>query len=269
MTKVTLRSSGRVERALAHELGLSRRVIIHWLRERRVAFEGARLRKADQVTAGQSLSLNLEGPLGRWILPATEPGELIAQGEGWVAIHKVSGEHSHIVMPFEMNTAVNRLVAHDSGVATAGDAPLEGGLVHRIDRGCSGCLIGATDPESWERLRLAFHEGRVIRRYLARVSDVDVAAGESRAPLRQVAPKRVEVSEEGRPCHTRWRPLGAGYLQVEIMSGHRHQIRVHLAHAGHPLIGDDRYGGVEAERLMLHCQRLEFPGGKVEVSAPF
>ena len=144
------------------------------------------------------------------------------------------------------------------------------GLVHRLDRDTSGALAFALDPETRDALRALFRHHRIERRYLALVAgaprgergEVDLALrDEYEGGRRGVA----RTGEPARPALTRWRVverfLAAALLEVELETGRQHQIRVHLAHVGLPVLGDRLYGKdaprlVSAGRQMLHAQRL-------------
>jgi len=265
--------SGRPERVLAQQLGLSRRVVVAWLHERRIrSATGETLRKGDRVESGQALELRLEGVLGEWVRPAPTPLPVLAHGDDWVAINKPAGLPSHLSMPFEDQTALNHLVAHHVGSATAGDDPLQGGLVHRLDNDASGALLAATSPQKFQLLRRAFTEAHVRRVYRARVSGVSEAlpsgAGEIVEPLVARGAK-VVVDASGRATRTLWRCLDdQGLVELELKTGHRHQIRVHMASQGWPIVGDSLYGGAPASRLALHCVELGWEDGRVVSPIP-
>ena len=146
------------------------------------------------------------------------------------------------------------------------------GLVHRLDRDTSGALAFALDPEMREALRTLFRHHRIERRYSALVTGVPREdRGEVDLPLRDdyEGGRRgvARTGEPARPALTRWRVVerfpGAALLEVELETGRQHQIRVHLAHGGWPVLGDSVYGKdvrspVRVRRQMLHAQRLGF-----------
>jgi 23S rRNA pseudouridine955/2504/2580 synthase len=169
-------------------------------------------------------------------------------------------------------------------------------LAHRLDRGTSGCLIVARKPSSLRVLHALLREGRFEKGYLALVAG-HWSLGRKRidAPLRtdiRVGGERtVKVHPGGKPSVSEFRPvqffgkrasrsLRATLLEVALHTGRTHQIRVHAAHAGHPVAGDDKYGdeafNLRARELglarpFLHAHRVSFEwpdGGMVSVSAP-
>jgi len=146
------------------------------------------------------------------------------------------------------------------------------GLVHRLDRDTSGALAFALDPATRDALRALFRHHRIERRYLALVAgaprgergEVDLALRDDYEGGRRGVAR---PGEAARAARTRWRVVerlpGAALLEVELETGRQHQIRVHLAHAGLPVLGDGVYGGdarapVAVRRQMLHAQRLGF-----------
>ena len=159
----------------------------------------------------------------------------------------------------------------------------EAGLVHRLDRGTSGCLMVAKTLEASEFLQeeLRIREGRIQKRYLAVVTGRPPRRGEFTLHFtsRYRGSKKVKVQDEG--DHTvrgrcRWwrrddLDPGAGRKVVEvdlIGPGRRHQIRAGLAHLGMPIVGDTLYGGPAAERIMLHACSVTIEGRKVEAPIP-
>jgi 23S rRNA pseudouridine1911/1915/1917 synthase len=146
------------------------------------------------------------------------------------------------------------------------------GLVHRIDRDTSGAMAFALSPDARAGLIDAFRDHRIERRYLALVAGVPrTDEGVVEAPLREayVGGKRgvARRGERARPALTRWRVVErfarAALLEVDLGTGRQHQVRVHLAHVGLPVLGDDVYGDkapppVRVRRQMLHARTIAF-----------
>ncbi len=157
--------------------------------------------------------------------------------------------------------------------------------VHRLDRETSGVVLLARDARTASRLGRAFAAGSIHRRYLAVVSPSPAQAFEVEGRLRRVLdPQRFRFAlasgaeEGGKPSHTRFRRLevreGRALVEASPTTGRTHQIRVHLAAAGSPIVGDRVYGGPDergAPRCLLHAQRLSLalPGaGETVLEAP-
>lgn len=155
-------------------------------------------------------------------------------------------------------------------------------LAHRLDRDTSGLLVIAKKRRALVELHRMLRDGEVRKIYVAAVKGRwEGGPRELRESLHKYVnargERRVSVHEEGQNAETRVRPLKVGerfsLLELRLMTGRTHQIRVHLAHAGHPVLGDDKYGDFElnralarqgVKRLLLHAQRLAFqhPAGE-------
>ena len=168
--------------------------------------------------------------------------------------------------------------------------------LHRLDKATSRVLLFARDAGAAREWRLAFEQGRVAKRYLALVRGWPAAAGEIDHPLAR-APERPPAGQPRVPAVTRFRrlacfewPFGDGrhptsryaLVEVEPLTGRRHQIRRHFKHIAHPLVGDSTHGKgahnravaqwLGVARLWLHATRLELPagvlGGALRIEAP-
>lgn len=139
-------------------------------------------------------------------------------------------------------------------------------LVHRLDRETSGVMMFAKDGRFAEALRARWNE-LTEKTYLARVEGaLDAASGVFDSPLREdddgYRVRCVPLERGGRPARTEWKRLsavrGTTLVEVSLKSGRKNQIRVHFAGAGHPVVGDVKYGAHPAPRLCLHAKRLAF-----------
>jgi len=141
-------------------------------------------------------------------------------------------------------------------------------LAHRLDRDTSGCLALGRHPKALRKLGRLFREGRVEKTYWALVRGVpENESGIVDAPLSKTGTRsgwRVHVDPAGKPARTRWAVRacrdGISFLECFPETGRTHQIRVHLAHIGLPILGDVAYGGVKRDGpLALHARRLVLP----------
>lgn len=190
-----------------------------------------------------------------------------------VVVDKPSGLSVHRGLAAERDTVVARLLA-------AGRPPH---VVHRLDRGTSGALVVARDPESAQRLGTAFAEGRVMKEYLALVRGVppDEVVVDHPIP-RDEGGARIDAITEVRTlavgvlAGSTLRETRYALVSARPRTGRFHQVRRHLKHLGHPLIGDTTYGrsehnravreGCGLDRLALHALRIAIDG--VTVTAP-
>ncbi len=206
-------------------------------------------------------------------------GAVLFENDGVLVLDKPAG------MAVHGGSGVNQGVIENLRAVRPDARFLE--LVHRLDRETSGCLLIAK-KRSWLRaLHAELREGRVDKRYWALVRG-RWQGGRTNAPLqrnvRRSGERVVQVDPEGQAARTRFSALenhpGATLMEAVLDTGRTHQVRVHAAHAGHPLAGDDKYGDDAfnrelrrhgLERLFLHAHHigLTLPdGGELSVSAP-
>jgi 23S rRNA pseudouridine1911/1915/1917 synthase len=194
---------------------------------------------------------------------AADGSVIVVDKPAGLVVHPGAGHHT--------GTLAQGLLARFPELAEVGQ-PDRPGIVHRLDVGTSGLLVVARTPDAYRSLvgQLAAHT--VDRRYLALVwGTVASDAGLVDAPIGRAAtdPTQMAVAANGRPARTRYqvlgrftRPVEATLLECRLETGRTHQVRVHLAAIGHPLVGDARYGGqrasMPADRPFLHAHRLAF-----------
>jgi 23S rRNA-/tRNA-specific pseudouridylate synthase len=197
-------------------------------------------------------------------------------GGGLVALAKPAGLHS--VRGRSGATVASYVAARFPAATTTGQYAADGGLVHRLDRDTSGVLLAATDSETYQRVRAMFRRRQVTKTYLALVEGavesrftIDLALARRRARVVAAGP-----SDRALPATTRVQPLDGSatwsLVAATTKSGVAHQIRAHLALAGHPIIGDRKYGGQIAppdtrDGQLLHALRVTLPD-LIDVAAP-
>jgi 23S rRNA pseudouridine1911/1915/1917 synthase len=264
----------RVDRAIAELYDLPVNAVRRLLLVDRVRVDGRRVKKGDSVRAGSTI--RLEGH-GAWLVPSSAHAvPQLYVDEHVIVVDKPAGMPCHPLVPGEGGSVVDALVAHFADIAVASEDPREGGLVHRLDTGTSGCLAVARDRATWTALRSAFRDGAVGKTYLALVEGavshalvIDDALGHDPAD-----PRRMVALAGGQRATTHVTPLSVtpshSLVEVRADGGRRHQVRVHLAIAGHPLVGDVLYGAAQQEETpwhLLHASSLQVPGLR-SVTAP-
>ncbi|MEM6392282.1 MAG: RluA family pseudouridine synthase [Planctomycetota bacterium] len=269
--------SCRLDAWLAEALGVSRGRVVRLLGEGRVRVHGRVVTerwKGRMVEGGWELEVGLSGDQAEVDRPIAEAGgeAVLAEGDGWVVLDKPAGTPVHPLWADERGTLVNTLAAKWPGVIGVGEGGLRSGVAHRLDVPTSGCVVLATEQGAWERLRAAFSEHRVLKRYRAVVRGrLEGPRDEwERVALRLAVtrhrPARVGVvsadDPAGRRCRLGYRVVellaDATVVEVDLETGFLHQVRAMFAHLRHPVLGDVDYGGEEPRvgRLMLHAERL-------------
>jgi 23S rRNA pseudouridine1911/1915/1917 synthase len=237
--------------------------------------------KGQPVSAGSRIEVaSFQAPAAQRPIPEPEaPLSILAEGDGWIAVEKPAGTPVHPLEEEERGTLLNALIARFPEILGVGEAGLRSGVVHRLDVETSGALLFATREDRWRKLREAFRRHRVHKRYRAIVAG-ELAGGGDLALHMGVSrhrPARVRVRPAGAPgsrmTSLHWRAVGSGagatLVEVEPVTGFLHQIRVALAHLGHPILGDALYGeggAPYAPRQMLHAAGIGYR--KIEVSSP-
>ncbi|HSY39649.1 MAG TPA: RluA family pseudouridine synthase [Polyangia bacterium] len=246
-----------------------------------VRVDGRAARKGARLIAGQTVELDdaggaAEAPDARRVRadPAVPISVLLIDG-AFIAVDKAAGVPSHPQAAGETGTVANGLAARFPECATASPDPREGGLVHRLDTGTSGVLIAARSSAAWASLRSALSQAGCAKTYLAEVVGTPADTGASNAPIGRVGRRgaRVRVDGGGRnplPAHTTWEVVErrgeTTLMRVRLSKGRTHQVRAHLAAAGHPIVGDELYGDGVGD-LHLHAASVRFvdPGSGREI----
>jgi 23S rRNA pseudouridine1911/1915/1917 synthase len=245
----------RLDRFLADQLGISRTQSARLIAEKRVSIGGKPARASRLLSRGEQVTIQLpEREPPRSLQPRAIPLKIVFEDEHLAIIDKPAGLVVHPAPGHWNDTLVNALVAR--GTTLAGGAEGRPGIVHRLDRDTSGLMIVAKTATAHSRLSAAIAGHRVRRSYAALVwghlasSPVLIDAPIGRHPQDR---KRMIVSAKGRAARTEAilvaRFAVMDLLRLELHTGRTHQIRVHLAHLGHPLLGDPVYGGGGSRRI--------------------
>jgi 23S rRNA pseudouridine1911/1915/1917 synthase len=279
-------SSQRVDRFVADAAGLSRSYVQRLISAGRLTHDGVPLKANTLVGAGAVLALEIPAAVHLDLAGEAIPLEIAYEDADLLVVNKRHGLVVHPSPGHDSGTLVNALLGRAAGADYGGIAGVRRpGIVHRLDRDTSGLLIVAKTDLAQASLMAQLKARRVKKTYLALVQgSVAAAVGRIEAPIGR-DPKmrtRMAVVNDGRASTTgyRVRERFADWtlLEVDLITGRTHQIRVHLEAIGHPIAGDPVYGtgtsrrGPDGlERLFLHAWRLEFSspsrGDLIRVSA--
>ncbi|HPQ81262.1 MAG TPA: RluA family pseudouridine synthase [bacterium] len=220
---------------------------------------GGRCAKASrQVSAGDRVVVKIPPPRVAAAVPEGIPLEILYEDRDIVVVAKPAGMVVHPAAGHPGGTLVNALMAHCKDLSGIG-GELRAGIVHRLDKGTSGCIVAAKNDAAHSSLAAQFKARTVSKSYLALVfGSMKAEGGEFDKPIGRSKFDRKRMSSrtgKGRSSLTRWRVAERvgkdfSWLEIELKTGRMHQIRVHFSEAGHPLVGDSTYGGIKrAKRL--------------------
>lgn len=244
----------------------------------RVRVNGRRCRKGLDVTPSDKVEVELSPASAAIVANSALPLRVLYRDEEILIADKPGLMPCHPLRAGEAETLMNAVVARFPQAAYAGPNRLEGGLIHRLDNGTSGAVMVALTPAAFTRLRAALRNKEILRSYLALVDGAVERPLELDAPIAHhprnprkmavVHDPRMVAKLKARAAVTVVKPLRRAnsftLVEVKPSTGSRHQIRVHLADAGFPLIGDTLYGGpkvqsLPARRFFLHLAELQIP----------
>lgn len=269
----------RLDKALAELLPeLSRERLKSLIVEGEVTTDGRTLNPSVKVAAGQLYAVNIPAPAEAEAIAQDIPVNIVHEDADLIVVDKPAGLVVHPAAGNLDGTLVNALLHHCRGELSGIGGVARPGIVHRIDKDTSGLLVVAKSDRAHEGLAQQFKAHSIDRLYAAIVyglpqpsaGTVDTWIGRSDADRKKMA-----VHREGRGKHavTHYRTIerlaGAALVECKLETGRTHQVRVHMAHLGHPLIGDpvysrDRKGfktileTLRFKRQALHAKRLGF-----------
>ena len=261
----------RIDIVLADRASVTRTLAQRALKTGDITVNGEPTRPSYRLEPGDSVEGDVPEPV--FAAPEAEDIPIVVRysDERVIVVSKPAGLVTHPASGHHTGTLVNALL--NMGIPLAAQGSTRPGIVHRLDKDTSGLLLVAKDDEAHAFLVESMRGRRITRRYLALVRGVPASpSGTVEAPIGRHPTRRqkMTVIAGGRPSVTHYEVIeDAGQmalLEVTLETGRTHQIRVHLGHLGHPVMGDRTYGGVSdlskgigLARPFLHAWRLSFP----------
>ena len=260
----------RVDAWLAVSLeNVTRSAAQRLLEEGWVTCGGKPLAKNYKLNGAETLEVSLPDPEPVDVLPQDIPLDVVYEDADVIVVNKPKGLVVHPAPGHPDGTLVNALLHHCGDSLSGIGGELRPGIVHRIDRDTSGLIIAAKNDFAHQKLAAQLQDHTLARIYRCIVTgNLREDAGTVNAPIGRhpVDRKKMAVVSNGRPAVTHWTVLerfpGFTYVECRLETGRTHQIRVHMAHIGHPILGDTVYGNKKPvpglQGQCLHAVGLRF-----------
>ena len=263
--------------------GLTRSAAARLIETGQVLVDGKPARKSAKLAGRETVEVTLPDPEPADALPQDIPLDVVYEDDDVIVVNKPSGLVVHPAPGHPDGTLVNALLHHCGGSLSGVGGELRPGIVHRIDRDTSGLIIAAKNDAAHQALAAQLADHTLARTYEAvAVGSFREDGGTVDAPIGRCPSdrKKMAVVPNGKRAVTHWEVLerfpGLTHVRCRLETGRTHQIRVHMAHLGHPIYGDTVYGGKKPVPGLtgqcLHAVGLRFvhprTGETVELSCP-
>lgn len=264
----------RLDQFLAAMTGLNRSEAQRWLKKGAVMLSSGKAAKANyRLPEGEAVDFTYEELRESELLPENIPLDILYEDEDMLVLNKKRGMVIHPGSGNPDGTLVNALLFHVGESLRAVGEPERPGIVHRLDKDTSGVMVAAKSERAYEALREEIGSHRARRKYLTLVhGKMEGDHGIIRLPLGRSPKDRMKWTVEpktGKPAVTHFHVLEYlphySWLECQLETGRTHQIRVHMAHIGHPVVNDPLYGykkdhfPIEGQALHSHTLDLAHP----------
>ncbi len=271
--------SGRLDIFLREKFpAVSRGALQRLIEQGHIRVNGHTVKPTHSPRAGEQIEVHWPEAKPAKAQPEEIPLNILFEDQSLLVLNKPTGLVVHPAAGNEEHTLVNALLHHCQGSLSGIGGVARPGIVHRLDKETSGCLVVAKNDETHLALSAQFAKRRVEKIYNAIVcGELARESGEIRAAIARHPSHRKRMAarddDSGRAAHTSYRVLerlnAATLVEVQIHTGRTHQVRVHFQFLGHPLVGDETYGARQnarlkeltryaAPRVMLHARELSF-----------
>ena len=262
-------SGSRIDKWLSgQECGVSRSMLQKLLEDGKITVNGKPVAKSYQVKDGDTVVVEIPEPVALDVVPENIPLEIVFQDEHLLVVNKPKGMVVHPAAGNYSGTLVNALLYHCEGKLSSINGVIRPGIVHRIDKNTSGLLIVAKTDSAHSALAEQIKAHTFTREYQAVVCGrFRESTGIIDAPIgrHHTDRKKMCVTERNsKEARTEYAVLdefnGFSYVKLKLFTGRTHQIRVHMAYIGHPVLGDDVYGkgSKYCEGQCLHAKKIGF-----------
>ncbi len=263
---------------------VSRSAVQRWIKEKLVLINDHVVRASQRVATGDRLQISIPAPIESVLRPENIPLDIVYEDTDLLVVNKPAGMVVHPAPGHSHGTLVNALLYRVPDLAGIGGV-LRPGIVHRLDKETSGLLLVAKNDPTLRALQAQFKAHQVEKRYLALLEGhLTPDKGRIEAPIGRDSRhrQRMGVVHNGRPAITEYE-IRAYYgaftlVDVHLLTGRTHQIRVHFAYLKHPVVGDTIYGyqkqrlSPPLNRFFLHAYLLRFThpadGQRISVESP-
>jgi 23S rRNA pseudouridine1911/1915/1917 synthase len=264
----------RIDTFLAKKTGITRSQTQKFITNGAVSVNGAIVSRNYRLKMNDAIALCVAEKVEEGLVPEPIPVEILYKDEHVIVANKPAGMVVYPAAGHSRGTLMNALAYYCENLAAIG-GPLRPGVVHRLDKDTSGVMVIALNDRSYYALTSQFRERTINRMYKALIyGNLKEDEGEISLRIGRSSSDRKKMStrgKSGKEAHTRWKVLkrlgGSTLIEVKLGTGRTHQIRVHFASIGHPVLGDRTYGKkieitkkkkIFFPRQMLHAESLGF-----------
>ena len=273
LTIITAEVSGpRVDAWLSEQVpGLTRSAAQRLLAEGQVTRDGVAVKKNEKITAGNVYTVVMNEAVDVPLVAQNIPLDVVYEDEDVIVVNKPRGMVVHPAPGHPMGTLVNALMYHCGDSLSGVGGAKRPGIVHRIDKDTSGLIIAAKNDMAHLALSAQLADRSLSRVYEAvAVGNFREDSGTVDAPIGRHPNERKKmavIAQNSRPAVTHWQVIaryrGYTHIRCKLETGRTHQIRVHMAYLGHPLLGDEVYGHAKLPEKgltgqCLHARELKF-----------
>lgn len=258
----------RLDKFLFDEItAVSRMYLQYHIKEGKCTINGKVENSGYHLQAGDTVKIEIDVTAETAMLPENIPLDIIFEDSELMVINKPPGMLAHPTKGVRSGTLLNAVTYHINASGKSAPKPekfIRAGLIHRLDKNTSGLMVIAKNPLAHKNLSRHFQRKLVEKKYYGLVEGlIKDDFGTIEAPIgRNAEEKYWYVTEDGKHAESRFRVVerfaDATLLELEPVTGRTNQLRLHCAFIGHPIIGDDKYGGREYSRLCLHAYKLSF-----------